>query len=348
MRRNVRTQRMSKSPRLLPALLLLPALVASCALADGLASQASTTSSTSTTTHQGTSTTRPDPGQVVFVYGRDLAQGAPAIATIDMSGTVIEVLSRDIQGEAADFFYDASAHVLYFVIAQDPCDPEIMRMDPGSPSIEHVLRGAFPVVSPDGRYLAYTSDPQCLRQHNIHVRDLSDGTERIWHSELAGAQSDLIASVESMSWSADSNSIAIEVVLEDGTEVRIVDVATQGGEIFDQSRLDAPVGSMWSTPVFLSDGSLLVTESCCELSMSTHKLVQVDLNASVSEVLADLGARPAVVSEHPTSNGWLLILMATPGGVSQLWSFDGKDLNLITEGVDAAAWSLGHAGPVTP
>ncbi len=286
--------------------------------------------------------------QGIVAIGREVVDGEPAMFVLDPTtgGISSVLLGPPAVGEGVgDLFLDPSANMLYFSRIATACSSDIIAVDPSTVDEVVVASGSLPVVSRDGRYLAYALDPVCRRQHDIRVRDLTTGDERVWESELDDA-SGLAAAVTALSWSPDGASLAVEIAYEDGSEIRLIDATADGGTISAGKKLEPPAGAAWGTPRFLADGSLVVAESCCSAARETFAIVAVDPRGSSAATLIDLPASARLVGVHPTGEAILLVLHPT-GGASELWEYTPGLLRFVAADVADAAWLIGHAGPVT-
>ena len=282
--------------------------------------------------------------QGLVAYGSELNDGGPAIVLLDaVTGDVRSVLvGSSLLGDGAgDLHFDPSSNLLYYSRVMTACSSEVVAIDPATGDEAFTLRGSVPAVSPDGRFVATALDPVCQRQHDIVITDLTDGSERIWVSEL-DEKSGLLAAVTRLSWSPDGSTLAVEVLYEDGVEVRLLDAMSEGGSIADGRRLSSLDGD-WRAPLFLGDGTLVVSETCCEPEPDHFRLMKVDQVTGVGEEMLemDMAARP--VDRHPVGDGILLITTSSEEG--ELMSFVDGRLSLVRGGVADAVYIFDHSLP---
>lgn len=162
---------------------------------------------------------------------------------------------------------------VYFVTALCGSGPvERVRVDgPADQKSETIndIASAEPVVSPDGRQLAYLGFGSCDGEEGgggtLHVRDLATGVDRA----VAAATGDWI--MASPTWSADGTRLAIHVdhiadahASEHTTAESFVVVLdpTKRQDALRAPRVTSPrAGFGFKHPTFLPDGSLFVIET---------------------------------------------------------------------------------------
>jgi oligopeptidase B len=112
------------------------------------------------------------------------------------AGQQYPIICRRRANEAADFSYDASAREEILLDENQLAKgKEFFEVDSFS-------------ISPDDRYLAYTTDTVGYRQYQLHIKDLSNGK----------LLDDTIERVTSLAWAADSQTLFL--VQEDATTKR--------------------------------------------------------------------------------------------------------------------------------
>lgn len=303
-----------------------------------------TTPTTSATTVTSTTTTPPAVEESIVIHGIAVGNGEPAIGLLDSAtGAVTQLVDPLLVAEGAGhLFLDPSTNLIYYARSATSCSNEIVTLDVATGNQEVVASGVNPVVSPDGRYLAYSIDPTCRAHDDVRVRDLASGKERTWVSEL-DESSELPAIVTSLDWSPNGEQLVVELLLEDGTDIRLIDATTDGGTIFDAPRL-TPLGAMWASPMFLDDGSIVVVATTPETE-ARFSLAVVNPATSESSELLWLPGPARVVDVHPTSGQILFTTIASHFDVD-LWRFDGSTASLVIAGVSDAVWMPSHGAPV--
>ncbi len=278
--------------------------------------------------------------------------GESSIVGIDPDdGRVVGVLVDWLllQEGAGHLSHDPSTGVVLFTRNSTACSTEISSLDIETLDLRVMGSGANPVISPDGRFLAYTLDPVCQIRPDVRILDLSDQSERIWESQL-GEDSDRRAIVTELAWSPDGRTVVAEVLLDERAEIRLLDVTGVGGSIADSRLISPSPGATLTSPLFLEDGSLAVVESCCGPDPDLHRVVVFDEDGGLRKVLFELPAPGRLVDRHPTDGRLLLVLVVRDR--PELWSYaDGELRFVITDAFDAV-WLVGHppeaAGYGTP
>ena len=137
--------------------------------------------------------------------------------------------------------------------------------------------------------------------------------------------------------------MAVEVLYEDGVEIRLLNALSKGGSVSDGRRLSSPEGD-WLAPLFLGDGTLVVSESCCEPEPDHFRLMKVDRDTGIGEEMLkmDVAARP--VDRHPVGDG-ILLIAASSGESGDLMSFVDGQVSLVRGGVADAVYVFDHSFP---
>lgn len=178
-------------------------------------------------------------------------------------------------------------------------------------SIEQLTNDPFvqimPTWSPDGKFLAYSSD--------------KDGSFAIWIKELANGEERKIlttgASVSGMSWSPDGSTLAFtESFGPRGGQLNLVTI-----ESGDKSSLGERLGSSVGTPTWSPDGRTIALTALNPYST----LYREGVNSIMLFPVNGDPQRPQKALEH-----WSFGVRGNDGPV---WSPDGKSMAIIAKGV---------------
>ncbi|GIU92178.1 MAG: hypothetical protein KatS3mg011_1084 [Acidimicrobiia bacterium] len=219
----------------------------------------------------------------------------------------------------------------------------VYQLDLVSGGLRELTGGLWPAVSPDGDALAVVV-PTAVggevhpNSEDVLVIDLDAGT--VHRISAPAVEPELIFLVRSLGW-IDDRTLAFETVLEDGSEVWIVDVDADA--LTDGTRLEAPQGAAWARPA-PKGGRLAVVEQTGGLdpAIDPTEFTLVEVDPSSGErltVLTALPGRPYQLDFDPPGRHGLIVLEDGRGGFD-LWHWDGLSLNgpLPVEGVLDAAW----------
>jgi hypothetical protein len=292
-----------------------------------------------------------DPFRAVVVRADDV--GGRAVATLPASyGEVTAVAARG-DGQT---FYAATSDI-------DTCRATIYRFDTAL-RIERVAEVAMYVrslaVAPDTRRLAYagetpgTKSGVCHGPHEVRVRDLGGGAERVWSTadELAIRTGTL----GGLTWSPDGRYLAVSMGAFD---VRRIDVTAPIEPIpsltYDDPRGDPPHGLRCTrySPAYLPTGELTVVEHCGDFwgeFPATNRVVVYDPAAKqVGRAVLVLPGRWEarwVVFDRSGRHAFLGLIepaaeQATEEAPRTIRRWDGGALRKLVEGKDATfplAW----------
>lgn len=127
----------------------------------------------------------------------------------------------------------------------------MFRLDVRGGAEGRVAHGYHPSVSPDGRFLAFST------YNGLAVVDLASGSRH----DVAGGE-DYVAGGTRVAWSPDASMLAVERTTWQTPSTILVLPAD--ARSFSEGRvLRSPDGRGWTLPAFRSDGRLVVAEQCC-------------------------------------------------------------------------------------
>jgi WD40-like Beta Propeller Repeat len=279
-----------------------------------------------------------------------------ALVTLDPStGAVQQTL---VGSGVAGGEVSAAANGLVYFAVQSGCTSTIEEVPVGGGSPAVIVSGSLPAVSPDGTKLAYTTQPSltpgCVPSvsdfdtlYNLHIRTLRGSSTTTLPMVAAGQGSGLGAPVSFLSWSADSDHLAVSVAAaedNEGWSLNLVDTSQAqyyltgtGVTIVPVTGTDAQQ-SYLRQGVYMPNGDLFVSRACCAgfPVQNTSKLMwEVDTSGALVQQVAvgfaDLDHTSLDVS--PDGN-WLLYLAGTGLYLSQ----GGATPKELTTGMIAAAF----------
>lgn len=182
------------------------------------------------------------------------------------------------------------------VSREEPRADDLYEITLTEPTLHRIATGLSPVVSPDGRWLAYLRSKQRAGLKYLAavvIRNVATGAEHtipLGRDVPVGGPPKLI-----VNWSPDGSRLAFVTAVGRRDVTRIVDVAT--GHAFPTVRVLAPV--------FLDDARLVGLTNCC---IGPQSLVAVDLATGARSPFAMLPAPP--VGVRARADGKLLITTA--------------------------------------
>jgi hypothetical protein len=190
-----------------------------------------------------------------------VAEVGDRLVVIDSeTGAELRTLVQGTQGRMS-----SDGRYVYFVRPDDrACDPmtfEIARVSIDGGSVDVVARGLAPSVSPDGRFLAYTSYgegdfPNCVRERFLVIRELATGNERQYFASEDGETPPRAVPV---SWTADSEQLLYGINSTSEGEYFFFEVGSASGALDSSNSIKAaiPVGDTVPLGV-TADRSILV------------------------------------------------------------------------------------------
>jgi dipeptidyl aminopeptidase/acylaminoacyl peptidase len=242
----------------------------------------------------------------------------------------------------------------------DDCRGRLYRLVAPSGASPPVLDVAGDVtglaVSPDGRRIAYAmwadgpGESICGGTHEIHVRDLASGQERVWATRSAG---DLrIYSIVGLAWSPDGRYVAFglgdQEVHRIDTTAAPVTIPSLPPDPFvtnvDESGLP-PAGTTCytATPAYLPTGELVAAYRCVDnrtLAAERARLVVLDpvtRRPGRTLLTYPAGTEPRWLALDPTGAHALLGVTADDDTYLVYRSDGGTEPRQVLDG-DAARW----------
>jgi hypothetical protein len=220
-----------------------------------------------------------------------------------------------------------------------------------------VGNGSVPMVSPDGTELAYMrqpvlSSPDCRdadlapSAFALVVRRLATGAETTFLLAPQVAADGLPYAVDHLSWSWNSQELAVSVAAPEDNEGWRLVVVHPGRDHYYFSGTGVPVAggdptaSYYREGVFLPDGDLFVDRVCCAgipVDVTSDALLEIaPATGSVTRHLAtDADAQDHASLAADPSGRWLLYL----SGGDLVVSDDGAAPTVLGSGFVAADWS---------
>jgi len=248
--------------------------------------------------------------------------------TVAPNGTVFFDDANDVSGRPAE-------RILSVPLAGGP--------------ITAVAAGHYPVVSPNGRLLAYlaytdiTGAPEA-----IVVRNLRTGASRTWRYAGAGAGAD----ITQLSWAPDS--AALSFTASAGRAWMTVDAFTlalsgSGGSLQDARRIPLPAGMAWAGFVSATEGigvrvragatahGALIEPAIVEIATGrvVERLPAVRGLLATDNAYAGL---EGTVQADPSGHHLAMVEVGTGNGRLLRWTIGAGSPSPIANGVLAAAW----------
>lgn len=269
------------------------------------------------------------------------------------TGSPIRTLATGATGDELSVTPDGSS--VYFEAAVG-CMHQIERVGVAGGSASVVATGSSPAISPDGTKLAYVreplaGEPACQgqsfspSQFTLVVRDLSSGAETTYPVAPQVASTGLPTPIDHLSWSSDSQEIAVSVASSEDNEGWQLVVVHLSTDEFYFSGSGVPLtgsnasASYYREGVFMPDGDLFVNRVCCggvPIQVSSSLLLEVSPGSGsvVRQVAIGITANDHTSLDSDSSGHWLLYL----SGAALYVSENGNRPTVLASGFRAAAW----------
>lgn len=168
--------------------------------------------------------------------------------------------SAGLSEGASSLTYSRARDSVLFSRVITAANQEIVEAPLDGGQAEVVANGHTVAPAPDGERFAVgrrelgEQDPD---REVLEVRTLDGQVAGRWADPVTSEEQ---VSISHLSWSPDGRQVAFELQFEDGTETRVLDVATEDGSLQGVSRQVEPVGDlrMLSSPEFRPDDGALV------------------------------------------------------------------------------------------
>ena len=235
-------------------------------------------------------------------------------------------------------------------------DVESVAASGGTPTL--ITTGSLPAISPDGTTLAFARQPTLTRhcmtgsgdlssQYSLVTRTLSSGVERVYPMLPAGQSGGLPGPISHLSWAPGGTELAVSIAAiqdNEGWQIMLVDTTTAQNYLGGTGDTPVPVTgpdrrrSYWREGVYLPDGNLFVSRSCCagEPVRNVSKLMWEVTPAGIFKHRVAIGFpgldHTSLAVNH--SGKWLLYLAGTGLYVSE----NGARPRQVGSGLVAAAW----------
>ena len=226
--------------------------------------------------------------------------GSRLVVVSASDGRLLRTLATALPGGRASGGIAVSARTrrVYYTVGQ-PCGPrpEIWQVPIGGGAAHRVVsNGAAPAVSPDGRFLAYTSGfttgSRCSAHDTLAIRDLRTGKEQ--RSRLASFPSVVLP----ISWWPDSRRVEVSV----GSDLQTVRVEAAG------LRVRTSIRALGNGFVFLPNGEALTAVP----GTTTSRLVAFDPSTGTQQrTVAELNQPLILLGSDPTRTSFLLSTLPT-------------------------------------
>lgn len=194
---------------------------------------------------------------------------------------------------------DRHRNQVFFEVCCEPAVGTISRTDLERRREEQVAEGYHPVVSTDGRLLAFST------YTGLAVVDLATGARH----DIDGGEGYTPGSAR-LTWSPDTATLAVEQTAWPEGRSSILVLERQARSLAEGRLLRPPPGDSWTLPVFRGDGRLVVAAQCCWPEPS-GKARGVVVDVATGEVVGSFSYEGAVNDQNYDDSGtWLLYVTA--------------------------------------
>jgi hypothetical protein len=295
---------------------------------------------------------------------RATAPAPPGLVAVTTAGALVVLdpatgaVARTLvpSGVVGDEVSVQSNGTVFFAV-KSGCSQEVESVADTGGTASPLVAGSLPAVSPDGTKIAYASepsltpgcvpsDPDLTPLYKLVVRTLSTGTQATYPMVPAGRGSGLPAPISHLSWSPDSQTIAVSVASvqdNEGWDLALVNTATAKYYLSGAGvRYVPPTGapnardSYLREGVYLPDGKLFVSRACCA-GIPVRNTSRLMWEVSTSGALIHQVAIGYPALDHVSLDArgnWLLYLAG--GGLYV--SRGGAAPRKLASGLAAAAW----------
>lgn len=152
----------------------------------------------------------------------DLVQGSTATG-----GVTRVIATRSRMGEVWGMSLSPDARTIYFTKRIDDSCYEAWSVQTSSGRFRKIARGESPVVSLDGKQLAYADYGYCGRKViRVVVRELSTGRERIWRARYTSDETD--GGIGPVAWTRDGKRLFVGDCGVDACGTFVLDTSKRG------------------------------------------------------------------------------------------------------------------------
>lgn len=292
----------------------------------------------------------PSPTQLALAPDRAIAVGTDGATLGELaipSGRSLRQLEGDLGDDADELTFSPARGSVLVARARSDTGHEVVEvpLDGGDPDV--VADGSAVAVTADGDRLAVARhEPGAPARVVLEVRTFAGEVLARWDDPVAPEEP---AQIVHPSWSPDGTELAFELRLEDGTEVRTIDVAAADGSLQERSRVVEPPGDLrvLRAPTY-RDGTLHVVDGpgIDPSAEQRWRIVAVDpASGTTGPVLAEAD-REIVRLDFDDSGEHLLYVRrgsgndagtdGAGGSVLVAWH-DGTSVD-VTEGIAGATW----------
>lgn len=217
-------------------------------------------------------------------------------------------------------------------IGMEGCGRLYRAATDGTGTAELPYFGRTPIVSPDGRYLAYaavTGEGPFCPTVAVVVRDLSTGTERRWE------QGETDRTVQLVTWSPDGRYLSYTLSGEECCEVGVLDTTSTEKVARSQRLKSSKVAESWTAATYVPDG-IVILASCCTKGVDREDQFLLLQSDGKRKDLMNLGTEK-VASFDVSPDGLQLVWV---NGEGELWrsSRDGSGRLRLGERFEQVRW----------